>query len=501
MSSLLVAWLALTIKRTSSADSPPTDESRKEYATECCVNVKKFGARGNGKTDDTAAIERAIDAAPPGSILCFPPGTYLTDGFIVKKGLHLLGPGRSGVTIQHNDNVSSFVIKVESGIVEGLRVNLANTSTQGIWLTGSSVRVQNIQVYSKIYTKKYNIGKDLAAGQIGIHLDGSELAYLEDVLVGRINGACVRIDSGCSDTLFNRLHVYTAVDGLVFNGKSGGIQVKQIDVAEISRYGIWIRGGRALVIDGFYTANAGPPTSKQAWSIYADASIEAIDGLKILNGYEEQSSSRSYFSGVYHGFIEGRLYNVLLGSQNYGQHVRMRGRAQLAQRGDDGKSVPYIGSLWRRLEDDPTRTLIGFPALGFDEPLVPATAGWGKDDAFEIRRFSDYSHGAPEAFVYRAGVTDKISYTGFLQGPEVAAGLAIADANGTVKYGRMTGNGTGRELSLGDTIRLTKYDGQDANVKLNEGITYFIIPVAKSAGDSTAVRRFHYHLQPMNRYH
>ena len=230
----------------------------------------------------------------------------------MKNGLRVLGSGRQGVTIQHKNDVSSFVIKLESGVLEGIKVNLANASTKGIWLTGGSVRVQNVHVYSKTYAKKYDYGKELVEDQIGIHLDGSELAYLEDNLVGRINGACVLIDSGCNDSLLNRLHVYTARDGLVFNGKSGGSRIEQLDVAEIGRYGVWIRGGRSLVIDGFYTANYGPPVSKNAWSIFADGSVEAIDGLKILNCYEEQSSSRSQFSRVYHGLIEGRLFLSLI---------------------------------------------------------------------------------------------------------------------------------------------------------------------------------------------
>ncbi len=44
------------------------------------VNVRRFGARGDGATDDTAAIREALAALPPrGGVLFFPPGHYLTD--------------------------------------------------------------------------------------------------------------------------------------------------------------------------------------------------------------------------------------------------------------------------------------------------------------------------------------------------------------------------------------------------------------------------------------
>jgi hypothetical protein len=43
------------------------------------LNVRDFGARGDGKTDDTAAVQRAIRALPldGGGVLVFPKGTYL----------------------------------------------------------------------------------------------------------------------------------------------------------------------------------------------------------------------------------------------------------------------------------------------------------------------------------------------------------------------------------------------------------------------------------------
>ena len=65
-------------------------------------NVRDFGARGSGISNDTAAIQKAIDAAPAGSTIYFPAGIYSVANFIVKNrsGLNFTGEGRESV-IRH----------------------------------------------------------------------------------------------------------------------------------------------------------------------------------------------------------------------------------------------------------------------------------------------------------------------------------------------------------------------------------------------------------------
>jgi pectate lyase-like protein len=40
------------------------------------IDVKAYGAVGDGRADDTRAIQRALDGAPDGYVVYFPPGTY-----------------------------------------------------------------------------------------------------------------------------------------------------------------------------------------------------------------------------------------------------------------------------------------------------------------------------------------------------------------------------------------------------------------------------------------
>lgn len=69
------------------------------------LNVKDFGALGNGTGNDATAIQAAIDSLPTsgtytGGKIYFPIGTYrLTTPIVLKSGIHLVGASRSGSRI------------------------------------------------------------------------------------------------------------------------------------------------------------------------------------------------------------------------------------------------------------------------------------------------------------------------------------------------------------------------------------------------------------------
>ena len=74
-------------------------------------NVKDYGAVGDGVTDDTAAIEAALEAAAgtPYSTVYFPTGTYsVSDGFIPPSNVRLLGDGETATTIECNFPASNI---------------------------------------------------------------------------------------------------------------------------------------------------------------------------------------------------------------------------------------------------------------------------------------------------------------------------------------------------------------------------------------------------------
>ena len=58
-------------------------------AETCALNVRDFGAAGDGVTDDTQALQTAINCMPQGSRLLFPEGKYLTRPLFLKSHITL----------------------------------------------------------------------------------------------------------------------------------------------------------------------------------------------------------------------------------------------------------------------------------------------------------------------------------------------------------------------------------------------------------------------------
>ena len=87
------------------------------------VNVKTFGTKGDGKTDDTNAIQEAINSLKERQTLYFPNGIYLVSntlvdpaGKSVKRGVCVgcirniitQGQSRTGTIIKLKDGAASF---------------------------------------------------------------------------------------------------------------------------------------------------------------------------------------------------------------------------------------------------------------------------------------------------------------------------------------------------------------------------------------------------------
>jgi hypothetical protein len=120
------------------------------------MSVKRFGAQGDGATDDTNAINNCIAAvaAAGGGVVYFPPGTYLVkfQGLallgadkeiaitVQANNIHLVGAGRGCVQIKQMDGaIRAHVVKFGTRV--GTPVLVSNCSIRGVTIDGNNLNI------------------------------------------------------------------------------------------------------------------------------------------------------------------------------------------------------------------------------------------------------------------------------------------------------------------------------------------------------------------------
>jgi hypothetical protein len=100
-----------------------------QIVSDGAIDVRAFGALGNGMVDDTSAVQRAFAAAVAGHRpLYLPPGTYKVTGldFTGVAGIRIYGAG-AGATSQHGGAQTDILIQQTTN-AGGIGLDLAGSS-------------------------------------------------------------------------------------------------------------------------------------------------------------------------------------------------------------------------------------------------------------------------------------------------------------------------------------------------------------------------------------
>jgi len=201
------------------------------------ADVRAFGATGNGATDDTTAIQAAIDSLTDGGDVLFPPGTYLISGItITTAGIRLLGCGRNASTITYTTASGNMIsVSANNVIVEGLEIDGPGTA-------GSDVALNFADGYSKQRVHNCLIS-DVGSAAIVVDTYSFHMTYThlttsgDDLLRVKGTGGSLNIGPGC---FFNSA-VNNAID---FEGACIHAHIDSCNI-ENSDYGIKSGGASA----------------------------------------------------------------------------------------------------------------------------------------------------------------------------------------------------------------------------------------------------------------
>lgn len=131
---------ALTPEHTTEASDVPTLATRETtparplvprpdtpYLTHPLHNVTDYGAKGDGKTDDTKAIQNALDSMTEGGTLVFPAGEYLYSSSlrVTHDGVRLSGYGGAHLHQVSTPDTMAITLRANETGVYGFRLSSA----------------------------------------------------------------------------------------------------------------------------------------------------------------------------------------------------------------------------------------------------------------------------------------------------------------------------------------------------------------------------------------
>lgn len=153
------------------------------------INVMDYGATGNGTTNDTTAIQNAINACASlyttqAGTVWFPPGTYLIDAITMKAGANLKGSGMGATILKSNSAVIMLAISTSSSVqyyVEDMTLWGNSVGTKALEFTGNAnTFILNRLVIQNFTTCGIHIGDALIFGVRDCFIFASVIGILID---------------------------------------------------------------------------------------------------------------------------------------------------------------------------------------------------------------------------------------------------------------------------------------------------------------------------------
>lgn len=246
------------------------------------ASVIDYGATGNGVTDDTAAIQAAINAVgATGGGLYFPTGTYkITSGLTVANRMFIQGTGdNSTCVIEPNGNFTALSLGGASDgtIIIGLSIDAGenNISNPMVIVEGRNVTIDNCWF--------------LASAHDGIQLGTASNSVLAVRINNtRITGGSVAKAAGRSGITtapnvdnttcyFNSVYVGTFGIGInsIYNIIGGGIN----NIIETSTTGVYIANRDQTWVNTYFENN----DTEDFWVGNAGANLLGFTGSAVVN--------------------------------------------------------------------------------------------------------------------------------------------------------------------------------------------------------------------------
>ncbi|MBB4638901.1 right-handed parallel beta-helix repeat-containing protein [Longimicrobium terrae] len=229
-------------------DSSPTEPE--PVVTEPGVrDVRAYGAKGDGTTDDTRAILSARNAAGPGGMVFFPPGTYLTGALTMLPGQTWSGASRRGSQLAMMERGARSLVAMEGadctlrdlGLTTRHR-ELPDAAQHAVGMTGTGHRVQSCWIDTGFWWGVFIYEQATSCGVVDTEIDGTVGAHCVEI---NQSSYCFVERCHLRNSLHNGVEIYPqAEDGCY------GIRVVGNRLENCVGAGIAMFGGHGCLLDG-----------------------------------------------------------------------------------------------------------------------------------------------------------------------------------------------------------------------------------------------------------
>lgn len=176
------------------------------------INITDFGAVGDGKTLNTTAIQKAIDACEKDGTVIIPQGVFVSGALYLKGDMTLYL--EDGAVLLGSENPDDYPIKKYrfEGREENCYSSLINTTFD------TDARLKNIIIEGKgkidasgaVLNKKERAENKGSRGR-AVCIRNTDGVYMKDVTVKQSPAWCVHIIY-CNDVSLNNVKIYTRYD-------------------------------------------------------------------------------------------------------------------------------------------------------------------------------------------------------------------------------------------------------------------------------------------------